>query len=98
MGELTPARDELLALACATRTDWTERDVEAAVVRAQLAGWTWARILTAVVLLAADPLGVPDELAPAVRSGPPADPDNVHRIVAAAKRDIQGRRPKEVDT
>lgn len=98
MADLVPARAELIALATAVRTDWTERDVEAAVVRAQLAGWPWARILTAVVLLAADPHGVPDELAPAVRNGPPADPERVHGLVEATKAEIAGRRPKEVDT
>lgn len=98
MGDLVPARAELIALLTATRTDWAERDVEAAVVRAQLAGWPWVRTLTGFILLAADPNGVPDELAPAVRSGPPADPENVHRLVEAAKRDIEGRGPKEGGT
>lgn len=82
MGDLVPARAELIALATAVRTDWTERDVEAAVVRAQLAGWPWARVLTAVVLLAADPHGVPDELAPAVRSGRAAPPERQQEYAA----------------
>lgn len=81
MTDLVPARAELIALLTATRTNWRPADVEAAVVRAQLAAWPWGRTMTGLVMLAADPHGIPDEFAPAVRSARPASAESRRRHI-----------------
>lgn len=49
--ELTPAPAELAALAAATRPDLDADDVRGAITALTTAGWHWARIQLAVIVM-----------------------------------------------
>jgi hypothetical protein len=48
---LTPAPAELAALACATRPDLDPDDIRGAITALTTAGWHWARVQTAVIVM-----------------------------------------------
>jgi hypothetical protein len=64
---LRPAQPELVALAVAVRDDWRAADVQAVLVVAHTAGWTWARALTEMVRLVVTKDAEPRDLLEAVR-------------------------------
>lgn len=63
--EIHRATEELITWLLATRHDWTEYDVRAAIAGADTIAYGWARIARGLVALAVDPAGQPRALCPA---------------------------------
>lgn len=61
-----PASHELLALAAATRPDWSPYALRDALAQARYQGMTWGQVLVVVARLMADPTADPSDLIPAV--------------------------------
>lgn len=66
--DIHAAPAELLALARAVRPEWDHDILEAAILGAKNAGWTWTRTLLETVRLMADPEGSPWDLKRAAAS------------------------------
>lgn len=98
MGDLVRATEQLVALATASRPDWTEDGVRTAIGAATGLGWSWPVVMTGLMRLAVDG-GLPGDLVPPARaSADLADPDRTHALIEATKADLEGRGPKGVDT
>lgn len=74
---LTEDTDALITFACQIRRDWSRDALTAAIAGARANQWTFSRIMTEVVRLAADPDGSPRGLSVAAsvasrRPGTPA--------------------------
>lgn len=61
---LVAAVNELGALACAVRPDWTVNDVTAALVDARTSGMTWSQTVLGMARLIVDLQALPRELVP----------------------------------
>lgn len=62
--EITRATDEFVAWLLATRADWTERDVTAAIAGATTLNYGWAQIALGLAGLAFEGTGRPRDLTP----------------------------------
>ncbi|MDA8320401.1 MAG: hypothetical protein M0030_11420 [Actinomycetota bacterium] len=83
---LTEDTDALIAFACRIRRDWSRDQLAAAIAGARANQWTYSRIMTEVVRLAADPDGSPRSLSVAAtgsvrRAGTPAE-----EVIARTRR------------
>ncbi|MFD1656941.1 hypothetical protein ACFSL4_01500 [Streptomyces caeni] len=85
-----PATGQLLALAAASRPDWSIDQLRDVLAQARNEGTTWGRVLVAVAQLIADPQAEPPDLL-AARPEPwrhrrrPAGPDTYQRGAAAVR-------------
>lgn len=66
--QLTPAPAELAHYATTTRPDLTEDDVRGAITALTTAGWHWARVQTAVIVMC-NRGETPSDLRAAARTG-----------------------------
>lgn len=62
--KLVAAMNELIALACAARPDWTADQVTAALMDAKTCGMTWAQAIVGMARLIVDLDAKPSELVP----------------------------------
>jgi hypothetical protein len=68
------AQLELVALAVAVRDDWAEADVQAALLAARNAGWTWSHALRELARLMTTEDAGPRDLVAAVSAYKPGAP------------------------
>ncbi|MFE2469778.1 hypothetical protein [Streptomyces mirabilis] len=85
-----PATHQLIALATATRPDWSIDQLRDVLAQARCADMSWGRVLIAVAQLIADPNAEPPDLlaqAPEAwrRRRHPSTPETAHRGAAAAR-------------
>lgn len=87
MTEPRRASDELVALAVASRPDWSPHGVRAAIADATTIGWEWPKILTGMARLIIQPDKLPGHLVDDRHTarGEPLPEERVHALAEQAR-------------